>query len=243
MFHPFEWKGVTRERVTSGKEIHFAKVSIQLRAQPPAFPFVFFPNVPRADPAGPHSNARSILTACIDIQPPKETTPTMTVDSAGSAPQTTDESPQAPAGDDRPAGEQEPQGQPDDDGADGATGDTDGTGDTAAGREASKSTRAKGTGKGKSGVRKTRTVELTLTVTGTADGEWQAELKHGSKWVAKGLDIPAAAVSRAARELHEDLSGPIDEVIDAAKEQQQAKVAQLEAELEQARQALAELES
>ncbi|SFQ73849.1 hypothetical protein SAMN05421810_11622 [Amycolatopsis arida] len=92
-------------------------------------------------------------------------------------------------------------------------------------------------------ARKTRTVELTLTVTGTADGEWQAELKHGSKWVARGLEIPAAAVSRAAKELHAELSGPIDEVINAAREQQQAKVAQLEAELEQARQALAELEA
>ncbi|GAA3827985.1 MULTISPECIES: DUF6319 family protein [Amycolatopsis] len=93
-----------------------------------------------------------------------------------------------------------------------------------------------------SAAKKTRTVELTLTVTGTADGEWQAELKHGSKWVAQGLKIPASAVSRAAKELHEDLSTPIDEVINAAVEQQKAKVAALEAELEQARQALAELD-
>ncbi|HJQ48364.1 MAG TPA: DUF6319 family protein [Amycolatopsis sp.] len=92
-------------------------------------------------------------------------------------------------------------------------------------------------------ARKTRTVELTLTVTGTADGEWQAELKHGTTWVARGLAISAAAVSRAAKELHEDLSKPIDEVIDAAREQQKAKVAQLEAELEEAKQALAELDS
>ncbi|EHR53199.1 hypothetical protein SacmaDRAFT_5030 [Saccharomonospora marina XMU15] len=98
-------------------------------------------------------------------------------------------------------------------------------------------------GRAKGSARKTRTVELTLTVTGTADGEWQAELKHGSKWVARGLDIPASAVSRAAKELHEDLSVPIDEVINAAREQQQAKVAELEAQLEQAKQALAELES
>jgi uncharacterized protein DUF6319 len=91
--------------------------------------------------------------------------------------------------------------------------------------------------------RKTRTVELTLTVTGTADGDWQAELKHGSTWVARGLAISAAAVSRAAKELHEDLSTPIDEVINEAREQQKAKVAQLEAELEQAKQALAELNS
>ncbi|MBB4687724.1 DUF6319 family protein [Amycolatopsis jiangsuensis] len=93
-----------------------------------------------------------------------------------------------------------------------------------------------------SSAKKTRTVELTLTVTGTADGEWQAELKNGSKWVAKGLEIPAAAVSRAAKELHEDLSGPIDEVINAAREAQAAKVAQLEAELEAAKAALAELD-
>jgi hypothetical protein len=91
-------------------------------------------------------------------------------------------------------------------------------------------------------ARKTRTIELTLTVTGTADGDWQAELKHGSTWVARGLAISATAVSRAAKELHEDLSTPIDEVINAAREQQKAKVAQLEAELEEAKQALAELD-
>jgi hypothetical protein len=91
-------------------------------------------------------------------------------------------------------------------------------------------------------AKKTRTVELTLTVTGTADGEWQAELKHGSKWVARGLEIPASAVSRAARELHIELATPIDEVINAARELQEAKVAQLEAELEQAKQILAELD-
>jgi hypothetical protein len=101
----------------------------------------------------------------------------------------------------------------------------------------------RGRPKGATAARKTRTVELTLTVTGTADGNWQAELKHGTKWVAQGLEIPAAAVSRAARELHVDLSGPIDEVINAAREQQAAKVALLEAELEQAKQALAELDN
>ncbi|MBB3663265.1 MULTISPECIES: DUF6319 family protein [Prauserella salsuginis group] len=99
----------------------------------------------------------------------------------------------------------------------------------------------RGRSKGTS-ARKTRTVELTLTVTGTADGEWQAELKHGSKWVTRGLAVTASAVSRAAKELHEQLSTPIDEVINAAKEQQQARVAELEAQLEEAKKQLAELE-
>jgi hypothetical protein len=93
----------------------------------------------------------------------------------------------------------------------------------------------------KTNGRKAKTMELTLTVSGTADGEWQADLKHGGTWIARGLPIAAAAVSRAAKELHDDLAKPIDEVIDAAREQQQARVAALEAELEAARRALAGL--
>jgi hypothetical protein len=89
-------------------------------------------------------------------------------------------------------------------------------------------------------AKKAKTLELTLTVTGTADGEWYAELKQGSTYLARNLAVAAAAVSRAAKELHEDLSTPIDEVIDAARQQQAAKVAALEAELEAARKALAD---
>jgi hypothetical protein len=91
-------------------------------------------------------------------------------------------------------------------------------------------------------ARTTRTIELTLTVTGTADGDWQAELKQGSTWLSRGLPVSATAVSRAAQELHAELAGPIDTAIRAAREQRAARVAALEAELEQARKALAEIE-
>jgi hypothetical protein len=91
--------------------------------------------------------------------------------------------------------------------------------------------------------KKTKTLELTLTVTGTADGEWRAELKQGTTYLARNLAVAAAAVSRAAKELHEDLSNPIDEVIEEARSQQAARVAALEAELEAARKALADLDS
>lgn len=81
--------------------------------------------------------------------------------------------------------------------------------------------------------KRTKTLQLTLTVTGTADGEWHAELKQGGTHLVRDLAVAAAAVSRAARELHEDLSTPIDAVIEEARSQQAAKVAALEAELRQ----------
>ncbi|WP_372671574.1 DUF6319 family protein [Amycolatopsis kentuckyensis] len=127
--------------------------------------------------------------------------------------------------------------------AESASPSPEGSPEPAAEEEAPKPKRGRPKGATASTAKKTRTVELILTVTGTADGEWQAELKNGSKWVAKGLEIPAAAVSRAAKELHADLSGPIDEVINQAREAQAAKVAALEAELEKAKQALAELDA
>ena len=103
--------------------------------------------------------------------------------------------------------------------------------------------RGRGRPKGSTTARTTRTIELILTVSGTADGEWQAELKQGSTWLTRGLPITAAAVSRAAAELHPEVAEPIDAVIGAAREQRAARVAALEAELEQARKALAEMDA
>lgn len=97
-------------------------------------------------------------------------------------------------------------------------------------------------GRKPSTARKTRTVELTLTVTGTMDGEWQAELSHSGSRVLQGLQIPAAAVSRAAAELHEDISKAIESVLDVARQQHQARLAELEAELSKVKQALADLQ-
>ena len=97
-------------------------------------------------------------------------------------------------------------------------------------------------GRKPSTARKTRTVELTLTVTGTMEGEWQADLSHSGSRVVQGLPIPAAAVSRAAAELHEDISKAIESVLDVARQQHQARLAELEAELTKVKQALAELQ-
>ena len=94
-----------------------------------------------------------------------------------------------------------------------------------------------------SSARTTRVVELCLTVSGGADGEWQAELKQGAAWVSRGLPVSAASVLRAAHELHAELAGPIEAAMGAAREARAARVAALEAELEQARKALAELDA
>ena len=94
----------------------------------------------------------------------------------------------------------------------------------------------------KRATKKATTLELTLTVTGTADGEWSAELKQGGSYLVRNLAVAAVAVSRAARELHQDLSTPIDEVFKEARAQQTARVAALEVELEAARKVLADLD-
>ncbi|MCW0215320.1 MAG: DUF6319 family protein [Pseudonocardia sp.] len=100
----------------------------------------------------------------------------------------------------------------------------------------------RGRPKGTSTARTTRVVELTLTVAGSADGEWQAELKRGTTWIARALPVTAAAVQKAVAELHQDLAAPIEEVIVEARAAREAKVVELEAQLEQARKALAELD-
>ena len=94
----------------------------------------------------------------------------------------------------------------------------------------------------KSTAKKTRTIELTLTVTGTLDGAWQADLMHGSTRVVQGLSIPAAAVAKASQELHPEIAEKIDEVITAAREQHESRLRELEAEMAKVKQALADLD-
>ncbi|WP_019852808.1 DUF6319 family protein [Actinopolyspora mortivallis] len=98
-------------------------------------------------------------------------------------------------------------------------------------------------GRKQSGARKTRSVELTLTVSGTADGEWQADLTHAGKKIVQGLPLTASSVSKAAGELHTDISEAIESVLAEARQQHEARLAELEAELQRVRKTLEELES
>ncbi|NYH78592.1 hypothetical protein FHR84_001917 [Actinopolyspora biskrensis] len=104
-------------------------------------------------------------------------------------------------------------------------------------------TQKKTKGRKQSSARKTRSVELTLTVSGTAEGEWQADLTHGGKKIVQGLPIAASSVSKAAGELHDDISEAIESLISEARQQHEARLAELEAELQRVRKTLEDLES
>jgi hypothetical protein len=82
---------------------------------------------------------------------------------------------------------------------------------------------------------------ITVTLSSTPDGEWTVEVQAGSRRTVRPQPVSAGSVAAAAKALGGDIEQAIDGAITAAREQQQARVAQLEAELEVARQALAEL--
>jgi hypothetical protein len=82
---------------------------------------------------------------------------------------------------------------------------------------------------------------ITVTLSSTPDGEWTVEVQAGSKRTVRPQPVSAGSVAAAAKALGGDIEQAIDGAITAAREQQQARVALLEAELDAARQALAEL--
>ncbi|SUA42442.1 DUF6319 family protein [Nocardia africana] len=90
-------------------------------------------------------------------------------------------------------------------------------------------------------ARKTKAPEVTVTLSGTADGEWTVDVVHGKKRTIKGLSVAGAAVAQAANLLHPEVAEVVDSVLDAVRNSQRAKVEQLQAELEQARRLLDEL--
>jgi hypothetical protein len=82
---------------------------------------------------------------------------------------------------------------------------------------------------------------LTVTLSSTADGEWTVEVQAGSRRTVRPQPVAAGAVAAAARVLGGDIEAAIEGALTAARDQQRAKVDQLEAELAAARAALDEL--
>ncbi|MBC7302211.1 MAG: hypothetical protein H5T78_14830 [Nocardia sp.] len=90
-------------------------------------------------------------------------------------------------------------------------------------------------------VRKAKAAEVTVTLTGTADGEWTVDVVNGKKRSVKGMAVSSAVVAQAAKILHPEVAEVVASILEAARGAQQAKVAQLQAELEAAERLLAEL--
>jgi hypothetical protein len=84
---------------------------------------------------------------------------------------------------------------------------------------------------------------ITVTLSSTAEGEWTVEVQAGSRRTVRAQPVGAGAVAQAARALGGDIETAIEGALSAAREQQLARVAVLEAELAAARQALDELNS
>ncbi|WP_231390385.1 DUF6319 family protein [Nocardia sp. CNY236] len=93
------------------------------------------------------------------------------------------------------------------------------------------------------GARKVRAPapEVTVTLTGTADGEWSVEVMNGKKRPVRGLPVASSAVAQAAKILHPEVADVVAAVLETVRGAQQAKVQQLQAELAEAERLLAEL--
>lgn len=81
----------------------------------------------------------------------------------------------------------------------------------------------------------------TVTLTADQDGQWSVEVSTGKKRVIRPTPVAANAVAQAAKVLHDDVAAAVEPLIDAAREQQRARVDQLRAELAAAQAALDEL--
>lgn len=90
-------------------------------------------------------------------------------------------------------------------------------------------------------ARKPKTPEVTVTLSGTADGEWTVDVVNGKKRTVRGLSVSGSAVAQAAKLLHPEVAEVVDSVLDSVRSSQRAKVEQLQSELEQARRLLDEL--
>lgn len=90
-------------------------------------------------------------------------------------------------------------------------------------------------------ARKAKAPEVTVTLSGTADGEWTVDVVNGKKRTVRGLSVAGSSVAQAAKLLHPEVAEVVDSVLESVRNSQRAKVEQLQSELEQARRVLNEL--
>jgi hypothetical protein len=90
-------------------------------------------------------------------------------------------------------------------------------------------------------VRAAAPAEVTITLASTEAGDWTVEVLVGKKRAVRAVPVSPAEVAKAARALPAQVAEAVDRALDSARRQQQARVAQLEAELAKAQRALKDL--
>jgi hypothetical protein len=84
---------------------------------------------------------------------------------------------------------------------------------------------------------------VTVTLSGTAYGEWTVEVVIGKKQIVRPTSVQPAEVAKAARSLPSAVAQTIESTLDGARQRQVERVERLRAELEAAQRALQELSS
>ncbi|MEU7631896.1 DUF6319 family protein [Nocardia sp. NPDC049220] len=90
-------------------------------------------------------------------------------------------------------------------------------------------------------VRKAKTPEVTVSLAGSADGEWTVDVRTDKKSTVRALPMSGAAVAQVAKLLPPQVAEVVGTAMESARAAQRTKVEQLQAELEQARRLLDEL--
>ncbi|MEU1984986.1 DUF6319 family protein [Nocardia sp. NPDC019395] len=90
-------------------------------------------------------------------------------------------------------------------------------------------------------ARKTKTPEVIVTISGSSEGEWTVDVTNGKKRTVRALPVAGPAVAQAAKLLHPEVAEVVEGLLETVRGAQEAKVQQLQAELEQARKLLDEL--
>lgn len=81
----------------------------------------------------------------------------------------------------------------------------------------------------------------TVTLTADQTGQWNVEVTTGKKRVLRPTPVAASAVAQAAKTLHNDVAEAVEPLLVAAREQQRARVEQLQQELADAQRMLDDL--
>ncbi|MGF6883598.1 hypothetical protein ABIA39_006853 [Nocardia sp. GAS34] len=123
-----------------------------------------------------------------------------------------------------------------------APAEADGPAEGAAPKGAAAKSASRPATKAAAAARKPKPPEVTVTLSGTADGEWTVDVVNGKKRTVRGLAVAGSAVAQAAKLLHPEVAEVVDSVLDSVRSSQRAKVEQLQSELDQARRVLDELQ-